>query len=56
MRNESNVEQLLQLFHGIFRILDSVTDGSRVLVDFPVVAARECLVTEEVNLLVLHAR
>jgi hypothetical protein len=56
MWNESNIEQLLQLFHGVFGILDGVADGSRVLVNFPIVATGECLVAEEVNLLVLYAR
>lgn len=33
-----------------------MANGSRILVDFPVVAAGECLVAEEVDFLVLHAR
>lgn len=56
MRNKSKIEQLLELFDCVLGILNGVANGSRILVDFPVVTAGECLVAEEVDFLVLHAR
>ena len=51
----SNVEKLLQSRHGILWPLDGVSDGSRVLIDLPVIAALEGLVAKKVNVLVVDA-
>ncbi len=51
----SNVKELAQLSHGVLGPLDGVADGAGVVVDFPVVAARESLVPEEVDGFVVHA-
>lgn len=52
---KSNVEKLLQLRHGVVGTLDRVSDGARVVVDLPIVAALESLVAKEVDVLVLDA-
>ena len=52
----SEIEELFDLRHGIFWTLDSVTDGSRILVDLPVVSTLEGLVTEEVDILEVDSR
>jgi hypothetical protein len=49
------LQQLLQLCIGIFWILDLVSDGPVIAVDLPIITARVCLVTEEVNLVVHDA-
>ena len=47
-------EQLLQLLHCVLRILDTVTNGPGINIDFIIVATLVRLVTEEVNLGELH--
>jgi hypothetical protein len=44
------------LLHGILWVLDRVTDGSRIVIDLPVVTTLECCVTEEVDALVMNSR
>jgi hypothetical protein len=51
----ADLEELPQLGHGFLGVLDRVADGARVLIDLVVVAAVECLVAEEVDLVVLDA-
>lgn len=51
----SKIKKLLQLFHGVIRTIDGVTNSARVLIDLMVIAADEAFVTEEVNVLVLGA-
>ena len=53
--SRSELEQLSQLFHGVFRILHAVTNGSTVFVDLEVVTSFECLVTEEVDICILDS-
>ena len=53
--NPLQVEQLLQLSHGLLGAGHAVTDGARVLEDLVVVAALVGLVAEEVDGAVLDA-
>jgi hypothetical protein len=55
-RRQSNIEELLQLLYGIVWVLDRVTDGSRIVIDLPVIAPLVCCVTEEVDVLVMDSR
>ena len=50
------LEELPQLPHGVIRVLNGVTDSPRVTVDLVVVTTRECLVTEEVDRLIIDTR
>lgn len=50
------LEKLPQLSHGVIRVLNGVTDRPRVTVDLVVVTTRECLVTEEVDRLIIDTR
>lgn len=52
---ESQVEKFVQLFHGVFWSGNRVTNGAWITVDLPVVATLECLVAEEVDVLVMDA-
>ena len=54
--SKSYVEELLELRHGVLWPFDGVANSPRVGVDLPVVSTLECLVTEEVDVLVLDAR
>lgn len=51
-RSRSKIKELLHLLHGVFRRGDGVTDGSRIAVNLPIIAAGEGLVAEEVDVLV----
>lgn len=50
------VEDLLQLFHGIIRSFDRVANCPGVGIDLIIVTANKALVTKEVDGLVLDAR
>lgn len=50
----SQVKRFLDLCIAFVRILHTVTYGPRVLIDLVVIAALHCLVTEEVDGLVVH--
>jgi hypothetical protein len=45
----SKVKQLLELSSSVLRGLDTVADGTRVLVNLVVVSALVCLVAKEVD-------
>ena len=50
------IEELAQLLHSLVGILHRVADGSRVVVDLPIIAPLEGFVTEEMDSLVVDAR
>lgn len=52
----SHLKHLLQNRHGLIRILDRVSRRPRILIDFIIVATLECLVSEEMDVLVIDAR